>query len=149
MNTAFRPKVQIEWWLQRMLSCANFSCLQFTGSSHVRPQSHSGDVWVRTNTNRHSLRIAHDRIGSDYFLLVRCHFRIGSATSAGQCDCFEMFKTVACVPLIGAYSYCRPPIHRENSCQFLLYLIVEHSYQFVTDSHPSVLLAWRDSIRRN
>ena len=85
----------------------------------VKPQSHSGDFWRRTNTNRHSLRFAHHRIGSNYFLLVRCHFRIRSATTAGQYDCFEHVQNNR----RGPANWSLFVLHRWTSCQFLLVCI--------------------------
>ena len=44
--------------------------------------------------------------------------RIRSSTTAGQYDCFEMFKTIVLVLRIEVYSYCIAE-HRVNSCQFV------------------------------
>ena len=73
---------------------------------------------IRTGIRSASCIIVLFRIGSNYFLLVRCHFRIRSATTAGQYDCFEMFKTFAGILRIEAYSYCIVSI-RVNSCWFV------------------------------
>ena len=43
---------------------------------NLMPPSHCREFCLRTNTNWHSLRIAQHRIDSNYFVLVRCHFRI-------------------------------------------------------------------------
>ena len=45
-----------------------------------------GDFWLRTTTNRLSLRVARHRVDSNYFLLLllRYHLSIRSATIAGK-----------------------------------------------------------------
>ena len=63
------------------------------------------------NTNRHC-------IGYNYVVLVRCHSRIRSVTTAGQYDVLEMFKTIADVLRIEAYSNCIAE-HRVSSCWFV------------------------------
>ena len=73
---------------------------------------------IRTGIRSAPCIIVLFRIGSNYFLLVRCHFRIRSATTAGQYDCFEMFKTFAGVLRMEAYSYYIVSI-RVNSYQFV------------------------------
>ena len=119
--------------------------------STSRRKTHLGDCWLRTDTNvAHRRSPYHDRIDYNYFVLVRCHCRIRSSTTAGQYDCFEMFKIIVLVLRIEVYSYCIAE-HRVNSCQFLLVCVssCEHSYQFVADSYRFVLLAWCESIRCN
>ena len=64
---------------------------------------------LRTNRNWHSLHIAQHRIDSNYFVLVRCHFRISSKYSYGSCESKP----------IRIASYCITERHI-NSCQFLL-----------------------------
>ena len=49
--------------------------------------SHCRECCLRTNTNWHSLRIAQHRIDSNYFVLVRCHFRISSQANTNVLKC--------------------------------------------------------------
>ena len=51
------------------------------------PPSHCRKFCLRTNTNWHSLRIAQHRIDSNYFVLVRCHFRISSQANTNVLKC--------------------------------------------------------------
>ena len=51
------------------------------------PPSHCRECCLRTNTNWHSLRIAQYRIDSNYFLLVRCHFRDSSQADTNVLKC--------------------------------------------------------------
>ena len=53
----------------------------------VMPPSHCRECCLRTNTNWHSLRIAQHRIDSNYFVLVRCHFRISSQANTNVLKC--------------------------------------------------------------
>ena len=54
---------------------------------YIMPPSHCGDFGLRTNTNWRSLRIAQHRIDSNYFVLVRCHFRISSQANTNVLKC--------------------------------------------------------------
>ena len=51
------------------------------------PPPHCRECCLRTNTNWHSLRIAQHRIDSNYFVLVRCHFRISSQANTNVLKC--------------------------------------------------------------
>ena len=51
------------------------------------PPSHCRECCLRTNTNRHSLRIAQHRIDSNYFVLVRSDFRISSQANTNVLKC--------------------------------------------------------------
>ena len=53
----------------------------------VMPPSHCRECCLRTNTNWHSLRIAQHRIDSNYFVFVRCHFRISSQANTNVLKC--------------------------------------------------------------
>ena len=53
----------------------------------IMPPSHCRECCLRTNTNWHSLRIAQYRIDSNYFLLVRCHFRVSSQANTNVLKC--------------------------------------------------------------
>ena len=53
----------------------------------IMPPSHCRECCLRTNTNWHSLRIAQYRIDSNYFVLVRCHFRISSQPNTNVLKC--------------------------------------------------------------
>ena len=53
----------------------------------LMPPSHCRECCLRTNTNWHSLRIAQHRIDSNYFVLVRCHFRISSQPNTNVLKC--------------------------------------------------------------
>ena len=55
--------------------------------NQVMPPSHWREFCLRTNTNWHSLRIAQHRIDSNYFVLVRCHFRISSQANTNVLKC--------------------------------------------------------------
>ena len=61
------------WWIHKLLN--------------VMPPSHCRECCLRTNTNWHSLRIAQHRIDSNYFVLVRCHFRISSQPNTNVLKC--------------------------------------------------------------
>ena len=54
---------------------------------NLMPPSHCREFCLRTNTNWHSLRIAQHRIDSNYFVLVRCHFRISSQANTNVLKC--------------------------------------------------------------
>ena len=123
------------WSGQVVCSCAQ-------EISAIKPQSHCGDFWLQTNRNRHSLHIVH-HYDSNNFLFVRWHFCIRLAKTAGQYDCFEMFKIFAGVLQIEAYSYCIMSILVGS------YVIFVHSYQFILDLHQSMLLSWCNSIQKN
>ena len=58
-----------------------------TVNEPVMPPSHCRECCLRTNTNWHSLRIAQHRIDSNYFVLVRCHFRISSQPNTNVLEC--------------------------------------------------------------
>ena len=51
------------------------------------PPSHCRECCLRTNTNWHSLCIAQHRIDSNYFVLVRCQFRISSQPNTNVLKC--------------------------------------------------------------
>ena len=53
----------------------------------VMSPSHRRECCLRTNTNWHSLRIAQHRIDSNYFVLVRCNFRISSQPNTNVLKC--------------------------------------------------------------
>ena len=53
----------------------------------LMPPSHCRECCLRTNTNWHSLRIAHHRIDSNYCVFVRCHFRISSQANMNVLKC--------------------------------------------------------------
>ena len=55
--------------------------------TRVKPPSHCRECCLRTNTNWHSLRFAQHRIDSNYFGLVRCHFRISSQANTNVLKC--------------------------------------------------------------
>ena len=61
--------------------------LRFHWSLFLMPPSHCREFCLRTNTNWHSLRIAQHRIDSNYFALVRCHFRISSQANTNVLKC--------------------------------------------------------------
>ena len=51
------------------------------------PPSYCREFCLRTNTIWHSLRIAQHRTASNYFVLVRCHFRIRSQANTNVLKC--------------------------------------------------------------
>ena len=57
------------------------------GRLYLMPPSHCRECCLRTNTNWHSLRIAQHRIDSNYFVLVRCHFRFSSQDNTNVLKC--------------------------------------------------------------
>ena len=83
------------------------------------PPSHYCEFCLRTNTNWHSLRIAHHRINSNYFVFVRCHFRISSQANANVLKCSKHSYWPLELKHIRIASYCIVE-RRNNSCQFLL-----------------------------
>ena len=79
------------------------------------PPSHC----LRTNSNWHSLRIAQHRIDSNYFVLVRCHFRISSQASTNIWKCSN-HSYWPCESKPIRIASCCIAERRINSCQFLL-----------------------------
>ena len=75
--------------------------------------------FVRTNTNWHSLRIAQHRIDSNYFVLVRRHFRISSQANTNVLKCSKHSYWPCESKPIRIASYCIAE-RRIKSCQFLL-----------------------------
>ena len=86
------------------------------------PPSHCCEFCLRTNTNWHSLRIAQHRIDSNYFVLVRCLFRISSQANTNVLKCPKHSYWPCESKPIPIASYCIAE-RRINSCQFLLVLI--------------------------
>ena len=83
------------------------------------PPSHCCEFCLRTNTNWHSLRIAQQGIDSNYFVLVRCHFRISLQANTNVLNCSKhSYRPCESKPICIA-SYCSAE-RRINSCQFLL-----------------------------
>ena len=83
------------------------------------PLSHCREFCLRTNTNWHSLRIAQHRIDSNYFVIVRCHFRISLQANTNVLKCSKhLYRPCESKPICIA-SYCIAE-RRINSCQFLL-----------------------------
>ena len=83
------------------------------------PPSHCCKFCMRTNTIWHSLRIAQHRIDSNYFELVRCHFRISSQANTDVLKCSKHSYWPWESKPIRIASYCIAE-RRINSCQFLL-----------------------------
>ena len=83
------------------------------------PPSHCREFCLRTNTNWHSLRIAQHRIDSNYFVLVRCHFRISSQANTNVLKCSKHSYWPGESKPIRIASYCIAE-RRINSCQFIL-----------------------------
>ena len=83
------------------------------------PPCHCCEFCLRTNTNWHSLRIAQHRIDSNYFVLVRKHFRIGSQANTNVLKCSKHSHWPCESKHIRIASYCMAE-RRINSCQFLL-----------------------------
>ena len=83
------------------------------------PPSHCREFCLRPNTNWHSLRIAQHRIDSNYFVLVRCHFRISSQANTNVLKCSKHSYWPCESKPIRIASYCIAE-RRINSCQFLL-----------------------------
>ena len=83
------------------------------------PPSHYCEFCLWTNTNWHSLRIAQHRIDSNYFVLVRCHFRISSQANTNVLKCSKhSYWPCESKPIrIASYWIAE---RRINSCQFLL-----------------------------
>ena len=85
----------------------------------IMPPSHCHEFCLRTNTNWHSLRIAQHRFDSNYFVIVRCHFRISSQADTNVLKCSKhSYRPYKSKPICIA-SYCIAE-RRINSCQFLL-----------------------------
>ena len=112
----------------------------------VMPPSHCRGCCLRTNTNWHSLRFAQHRIDSNYFVLVRCHFRISSQANTNVLKCSK-HSYWPCESILFV-------LHRRTSYQFVSvpigsYLIVVHSYRFVVHSHWDSPPVCCDSVRCN
>ena len=85
----------------------------------VKTPFHCCKLCLRTNTNWHSLRIAQHRIDSNYFVLVRCHFRIRSQTNTKVLKCLKQsYWSCESNPIRIASHYI--PERGINSCQSLL-----------------------------
>ena len=63
------------------------SAHRLENSQPIMPPSHYREFCLRTNTNWYLLRIAQHRIDSNYFVLVRCHFRISSQANTNVLKC--------------------------------------------------------------
>ena len=87
----------------------------------VMPPSHCCEFCLRTNTDWHSLRIAQHRIDSNYFVLVRCHFRISSQANTNVLKCSKhSYWPCESKPIrIASYCIAERRIISE-ACQFLL-----------------------------
>ena len=83
------------------------------------PLSHCREFFLRTNTNWHSLYIAQHRIDSNYFVLVRCHFRISSQANMNVLKCSKHSYWPCESKPIRIAAYCIAE-RRVNSCWFLL-----------------------------
>ena len=93
-----------------------------TDIQNVMPPSHCCEFCRRTTTNWHSLRIAQHRIDSNYFVLVRCHFRISSQANANVLKCSKhSFWPCESKPIRSASYYIAE--RRISLCQFLLVCI--------------------------
>ena len=95
----------------------------------VMPPSHCRGFCLRTNTNWHSLRIAQHRIDSNYFVLVRCHFRISSQANTNVLKCSRHSYWPCELKPICIASYCIAE-RRTNSC-VSSYWFVSHRCTFV------------------
>ena len=110
----------ILWW--KYLYIKNPMCVwSWIKEFHplVMPPSHCREFCLRTNTNWHSLRIAQHRIDSNYFVLVRCHFRISSQANTNVLKCSKHSYWPCESKPIRIAPYCIVE-RRINSCQFLL-----------------------------
>ena len=85
----------------------------------LMPLSHCYKFCLRTNMNWHSLCIAQHRIDSNYFVLVRCHFRICSQANTNVLKCSKHSYWPCESTPIHIASHCIAE-RRINSCQFLL-----------------------------
>ena len=83
------------------------------------PPSHCCEFCLRTNTNWHSLHIAQHRIDSNYFVLVRCHFRISLQANTNVLKCSKHLYWPCESKSIRIALYCIAERHI-NSSQFLL-----------------------------
>ena len=111
------------------------------GISLIMPPSHCCEFYLRANTNWHSLRIAQHRIDSNYFVLVRCHFRISSQANTNVLKCSKhSYWPCESKPIRTSYQFVSVPIGS--------YLIVVHSYRFVHSHWDSPPLCC-DSVRCN
>ena len=120
--------------------------LKFHWSWFLMPPSHCRECCLRTNTKWHSLRIEQHRIDSNYFALVRCHFRISSQANTNVLKCSK-HSYWPCESILFV-------LHRRTSYQFVSvpigsYLIVVHSYRFVVHSHWDSPPVYCDSVRCN
>ena len=106
----------------------------------IKPPSHCCECCLRTNTNWHSLCIAQHCIDSNYFVLVRCHFRISSQANTNVLKCSKHSYWPGESKPIRIAWYCIAE-RRINSCQFLWVRI--SSFYFGIDS-----LYIRTGIRR-
>ena len=97
----------LHWWI--------YHCI----CRWLMPPSHCCKFCLRTNTNWHSLRIAQHRIDSNYFVSVRCHFRICSQANTNVLKCSKHSYWPCESKPIRIASYCISERHI-NSCHFLL-----------------------------
>ena len=83
------------------------------------PPSHCCELCLRTNTKWHSLRIAQHRIDSNYYELVRWHFRISSQANTNVLKCSKHSYWPCESKSVRIASYCIAE-RRISSCQFIL-----------------------------
>ena len=105
-------------WDKFHCSCSQGSNWKVSIGSDM-PPSQCREFCLRTNSNWHSLRIAQHRIDSNYFVLIRCHFRISSQANTNVLKCSKHSYWPCESKPIRIASYCIAE-RRINSCQFLL-----------------------------
>ena len=124
-DTWRKDNVTITWKRRRLnvimaLSLRNeIVSIGMISLSRLPAPSHCREFCLRTNTNWHSLRIAQHRIDSNYFVLVRGHFRISSQANANVLKCSKHSYWPCESKFIRIASYCIAE-RRINSPQFLL-----------------------------
>ena len=90
-NWSYSPETPNLGQIRRFLEPCDLEIWRMTLKNNraplLMPPSHCRECCLRTNTNWHSLRIAHHRIDSNYCVFVRCHFRISSQANTNVLKC--------------------------------------------------------------
>ena len=142
------------WVIKSFIACWYVSCIadwQHMGQvTKVRLSCYAPVPLSRmlsaTNTNWHPLHIAQHRIDLNYFILVRCHFRISSQPNTNVLKCSK-HSYWPCESILFVLRRIASP--NVVSIRVSSYLILVHSYRFVVHSHWDSPPVCCDSVRCN
>ena len=113
------------------------------------PPSHCREFCLRTNMNWHALRIAQHCIDSNYFVFVRCHFRISLQANMNVLKSSKhSYWPFESKPIL-LRQIASPNVVSIVSVPIGSYLIVVHAYRFIVHSHWNSPPVCCDSVRCN